>query len=391
MPLRPILLTLLFWLAALVALASLWLPESLAPRLATLALGVVACALLVWRGWKPRAIAQEAQQPPESSLDDGFLLEAAAQVARACANAADLNEALRGVGHILTHELGARHVQVALVESAGAGGTDVRLKPLLDLAAPRTKRAGAALSAVAASALRERGVVSDANSGHALAVLESARPVALIEFESLEINVSPLALSRLLEVVRSELNDVAQRSRSNPSRLSPARLRALRAEFEAPDFLAAVASDRQVSLFVVEPQSLRIVGLSRRAERDFLLRRARVIGRTVAQAFGETIALAATQAVRGVLEDGRSLEQELHWATPRGQRGANVSLCALRHADGAPRLLIASARPLHNEALRGGERRAMPRHGLLRGDAPSAGAQAMLRPSAAVPRRAGQK
>lgn len=392
MPLRPILLTLLFWFAAVLALASLWLPEALAPRLATLALGAVACALLVWRGWKPRAIAQEAQQPPESSLDDGFLLEAAAQVARACANAADLNEALRGVGHILTHELGAHHVLVALVESGGPGGADVRLKPLLDLAAPRAKRTGSALSAVAASALRERGVVSDPNSGHALVVLESAQPVALIEFAALEIDVAPLALNRLLEVVRSELNDVVQRGRSNPSGLSPARLRVLRDQFEAPDFLAAVASDRQVSLFVVEPQSLRIVGLSRRAERDFLLRRARVVGRTVVQAFGETIALAATQAVRRVLEEGKSVEQELHWATPRGQRGANVSLCALRHADGAPRLLIASARPLHGEVVRGGERRAMPRQGLLRDDASSsAAARALPRPSAAVPRRAGQK
>ena len=45
-----------------------------------------------------------------------------------------------------------------------------------------------------------------------------------------------------------------------------------------------------MSLFVVEPQSLRIVGLSRRAERDFALRRAHVLGRTVAQAFGEAIA-----------------------------------------------------------------------------------------------------
>ncbi len=391
MPLRPILLTVLFWLAALLALASLWLPETLAPRLAAVALGVLACALLVWRGWKPRAIAREALHPPESSLDDGFLLEAAAQVARACANAPDLNEALRGVGHILTHELGARQVRAALVEHVGPGDADVRLKPLLDLAAPRLKRGATALSAVAASALRERGVVCDPNSGHALAVLESAQVVALIEFESLEISVAPLALSRLLEVVRSELNDVAQRCRSNPGGLSPARLRALRAQFEAPDFLAAVASDRQVSLFVVEPQSLRIVGLSRRAERDFALRRAHVVGKTVAQAFGEAIALAATQAVRRVLDDGRSVEQELHWATPRGQRGANVSLCALRHADGAPRLLIASARSLHEALPRGGERRAMPRHGLLRDDTPSAAGHALSRPSVALPRRAGQK
>ncbi len=300
MSLRPVLLTLLIWLAALLALASLWLPEFWAARLALLALGAVGVALLVWRGWKPPGLAQAAEQAPESSLDDGFLLEAAAQVARCCANAADLNEALRGVGHVLTHELGARHVLVARIESAGPGVGDVRLKPLLDLAPPRARRAAGALSAVAASALRERGVVSDPQSGHALAVLESAKTVALIEFAALEIAVPAPALNRLLEVVRSELNDVAQRCRSNSEGLSPARLRALRAELDAPDFLAAVASDCQVSLFVIEPQSLRIVGLSRRAERDFALRRCKVIGKAIAQAFGESIAQAAAHRRYGV-------------------------------------------------------------------------------------------
>lgn len=389
MPLRTVLLTLLISIAALLALASLWLPAFWAPRLATLALAALGCCLLVWRGWKPSLIADPDVLPPASQFDDGALLEAAAQVARCCANAADLSEALRGVGHVLTHELGARGVRVALVENGGPSASEVRLKPLLDLAARGVKRAGTGLSAVAASALRERGVVSDAAIGHALAVLESARPVALIEFEALELDTDSVALARLLDLVRGELNDVAQRSRGNPNALSPARLRALRSQADAPDFLAAVSSDRQVSLFVIEPQNLRVVALSRRAERDFSLRRNRVLGRTVAQAFGEAIALAATQALRRVLDEGKSVEQELHWATPRGQRGANVSLGALRHADGAPRWLIASARAMHGDAPRGGERRVMPRRGMLRDDAPGAAARALPRPSVAVPRRAG--
>jgi PAS domain-containing protein len=389
MSLRPLFSKLLFWLAALSGLASLWLPDPLGSRLATLALGAAACSLLVWRGWRPGASTHAAAAPPPvSSLDDGGMLEAAAQVARCCANAADLSEALRGVGHILAHELGARHILVALVEFVGPGASDVRLKPLLDLAPPRLQRAGMALSDVAASALRERGVVTDPSSGYALAVLESAKPVGLIEFEILELAVEALALTRFLELVRSELNDVAQRSRSNPGGFSPARLRVLRAQSEAPDFLAAVALDRQVSLFVIEPQGLRIVALSRRAEREFGLRRARVIGKTVAQSFGETIGQAAMQAMRRTIDAGKIVEQEVHWATPRGQRGANVSLCALRHADGSPRLLIAMARALHSDMVRGGERRVMPRHGLLRDDAPSAAARSLPRPIGATARRA---
>ncbi len=388
MSLRPLLSKLLFWLAALSALASLMLPDPLAPRLATLALGAAACSLLVWRGWKPSR-HDDLPIAPVAALDDGCLLDTAAQVARCCANAADLSEALRGIGHILAHELGARHVLVALVESAGAGAGEMRLKPLLDLAPPRLQRAGLALSEAAGSALRERGVVSDAHLGHALAVLESGKPVALIEFETLALPVSPLALVRLLELVRGELNDVVQRVRSNPGSFSPARLRALRAQSEAPDFLAAVARDAQVSLFVIEPQGLRVLGLSRRAERDFALRRSRVLGRTLTQNFGEVIAQAAAQALRQAMDEARIVEQDLHWATPRGQRGANVSLCALRHADGSPRLLIAMARALHGDTPRGGERRIMPRHGLLHADTPGAPTRALPRPTLPTPRRAG--
>lgn len=380
----------MFWLAALSALASLALPDPLAARLATLALGAAACSLLVWRGWKPAA--RVAPQPPPSLLDDGSLLEATARIARCCANANDLSDALRGVGHIIAHEIGARNVLVALVEPAragvGAGVGEFRLKPLLDLAPTRRKRAGTPLSSVAAAALRERAIVVDPDVGHALAVLDSGQPIALIEFEALELAVSSAALTRLLELVRNELNDVVQRDRTNPGGLSPARLRTLRAQADAPDFLGAVALDADVSLFVVDPQSMRVMGLSRRAERDFGLRRARVVGKTVAQAFGETVAKVGLQALRQALEHERTVEAEFHWPTARGQRGANVSLCALRHTDGSPRLLIAMARRLLGDVERGGERRVMPRHGLLRDDTPATAPRALPRPAPSSTRRA---
>jgi PAS fold len=386
MALRPLLSKLLFWIAALSALASLALPDPLAARLASLALGAAAGSLLVWRGWKPAARAPA--QAPLSTLDDGNLLEATAQIARCCANANHLNDALRGVGRIMAHEIGARNVLVALVEPARVGVDEVRLKPLLDLAVPRRKRAGTPIGSAAAAALRERGIVVDPEAGHALAVLDSGRPVALIEFEALELAVSNAALARLLELVRNELNDVVQRTRTNPGSLSPARLRWLRDQADAPDFLGAVARDIDVSLFVVDPQSMRVMGLSRRAERDFGLRRARVVGKTVAQAFGETIAKVGAQALRQALEHDKTVEAEFHWPTARGQRGANVSLCALRHTDGTPRLLIAMARRLVGDVERGGERRSMPRHGLLRDDACGATPRALPRPVPSSARRA---
>jgi PAS domain-containing protein len=385
MALRPLISKFLFWLAGGAALGSLVLADPLAPRLATLALGAAACALLVWRGWKPpRAPAQE---PVAALPDEGLLLEAAARLARCCATAKDLNDALRGVGHILAHELGAHHLRVARVEALGTDG-GVRLKPLLDLAPARLQRTGIAPSAVAGSALRERGVVSDPAAGHAFAVLESGQAVAVIEFESLELALAPPALTRLLDLARNELNDVAQRTSDNPRGYSPARLRHLRDEADAPDFLAAVAQDRQVSLFVIEPQAMRLVALSRRAEREFGLRRQGVLGRTVAQCFGDTIAQAATQALRRAMQENKNIEHEVHWATPRGQRGANVSLCALRHADASPRLLIAMARALHAEP-RGGERRVMPPHGMLWDDVAATDRGTTAHPTLPAPRRAG--
>ncbi len=378
MSLRPLTSKLLFWLAALSALASLVLPDPLAARLATLALGAAVASLLVWRGWKPATRA--AVQPAPSTLDDGSLLEATAQIARCCANAHHLSDALRGVGRIIAHEIGARNVLVALVEPARAGAGEFRLKPLLDLASPRRKRADTLLSSVAAAALRDRDIVIDPEAGHALAVFDSGQPIALVEFDALELAVSNVALSRLLELVRNELNDVVQRSRGNPGGLSPARMRTLRAQADTPGFLGAVARDAEVSLFVVDPQNMRLLGLSRRAERDFGLRRARVIGKTVANAFGDTIAKVGIRALQQALDHERTVEAEFHWPTPRGQRGANVSLCALRHADGSPRLLIAMARRLVGDMERGGERRVMPRHGLLRDDTPAAQPRALSRP-----------
>jgi len=239
MLLRPLLSKLFFWSGAVSALASLWLPDPLASRLATLALGAAACSLLVWRGWKPASHALSA--PPPAALDDGSMLDAMAQIERCCANASDLIDALRGVGQIITYELGARNVLVALVKPASFGPGQALLRPLLDPTPPRRQHAGKPLSVAADAALRERGIVSDAISGHALAVLDSGQPVALVGFEALELSVAPAALTRLLELMRSELNAVARRDRGDAGVFSPARLRNLRAQAGAPRLLVVTA------------------------------------------------------------------------------------------------------------------------------------------------------
>jgi hypothetical protein len=239
MLLRPLLSKLFFWAGSLSALASLLLPDPLASRLATLALGAAACSLLLLRGWKPVSHALSA--PPPAALDDAGMLDTMVQIERCCANASDLIDALRGVGQIITYELGARNVLVALVEPAALGPGPALLRPLLDPTPQRRQHAGKALGLAADAALRQRGVVSDARSGHALAVLDSGLPVALLEFEALELSVAPAALARLLQLMRCELNAVAQRGRGAATVFSAARLHTLRAQASAPPLHVVVA------------------------------------------------------------------------------------------------------------------------------------------------------
>jgi hypothetical protein len=239
------------------------------------------------------------------------------------------------------------------------------------------------MSRLAMRALRQPGAVHDDAFGHALTVQAAGEIVAVIEFDSLALDVPAATLVQLFELARAQLDLVAARSHCTDSAL-PESLSGKRAD-EA-GFLASITANAQVGLFVLEPVHLRLVAISRRAERDFAARRQRVLGKTLPEAFGPNIAQVVSQAVDESVASDRTVELNVHWPTVRGQRGANVSLCALRHPDRSPRWLIAMARSLSGEAHAAGERRVMPRYGLLHADAPPARRTALPRPAVATSR-----
>lgn len=372
----------LVWLGAMLAVASFVLAEPLGSRFGTAAIGCAILALLVWRGWRPPA---GVDAPPTALLDDTSLAETLARIHRVCAPNQPLDDALRGVVRTLAQELGARNARASRV---GGGVGRAQLTTLLDLAAPGVRRPPArpAKNSLPAGpgplerALDGAGVVSDAR-GHAFAVSGRGGVVAVIDFDALELEVAPAALQRLLEGARQALGALAAQPEG------AATLAVLTRGADDVGFLASINANRDVGVFVLEPQHLRLMGVSRRAERDFGVRRQRVVGKTVAQAFGAPIEQRLGVALRNALAGEQAVELTLTWPSRRGQRGAHLNLCVVRRADAAPRWLIGMARALQPESAFGAERRAMPRHGLLVDDVAPRASAALGRPTVASDRR----
>lgn len=376
---------LLVWLGALSALASFVLAEPLGSRLGTLAIGCAVLSLLVWRGWRP---APHGDAPPTTPLDDATLVEALARIRQACAPDRTLDDALRDVVRTLAQELGARNARASLV---GTNAGRPQLSTLLDLAAPGARRPPVLRAKVVVAAdpsplqraLASGGVVSDPPHGYAVAVAGHSGVVAVVDFDALELEVDPDALARLLAELHQALAGVAARPAAVLAGLggSAEEVARLAGCADEVGFLASINADREVGLFVLEPQHLRLVAVSRRAERDFGVRRQRVLGKTLAQAFGTAIELNLDIALRSVLAGNETVEQTLTWPSPRGQRGAHLSLCVLRRPDAPPRWLVGMVRPVEPLAALGPERRAMPRHGLLVDDAAPRVAARLARPT----------
>ncbi len=374
-----------FWLAAFCAILSFVAEAPLGPRLGSFAIICAVFSLLVWRGWKPPARDWQPTEP--SMLEPEGLIEAGKRITRSCAQSHDLDEALRAVAQVLTQELGALEVRPGRILLQPQGRSFV---PLTDPSLPKPRGASGKLKPAGEHALREGANFTDAALGHALVVKHAGDLVALIQFDALVVQVPAEAMAQLLALAATELGRVVARDLrpSAGAALEPA-APLLASSAEGSEFLAAISADRELALFILEPDHRRLVAISRRAERDFAARRQRVLGKTVAEVFSGVTAEQTQRAIEEALASGVSVEQSLVWSTSRGQRGANVSWCALRHADGTLRWLVAMARDLQAEPSSRAERRAMPRHGRLHADAARPPVTALPRPTAVVSRQGG--
>ena len=374
-----------FWLAAFCAVLSFVFTAPLGPRLGSFAIICAVFSLLVWRGWKPPARDWQPTEP--SMLEPEGVIDAGKRITRCCAQAAALDEALRGVAQVLTQELGALDVRCGRVTLQPQGRCFISLP---DPKLPKLRGSFDKLKPAGERALRDGANFTDTTLGHALVVKHAGEVMALIEFDALVVQVPAEAMAQLLALAGTELGRVAAREpRSNAGAGFDPAAPLLANSAEGPGFLAAISADRELALFVLEPDHCRLVAISRRAERDFAARRQRVLGKTVAEVFSGLAAEQAQRAIDEVMASGASVEHSLVWSTSRGQRGANVSWCALRHTDGTLRWLVAMARDLQADPRSRAERRAMPRHGRLHADAARPPATALPRPTGVVSRQGG--
>ncbi|AKJ30961.1 response regulator [Caldimonas brevitalea] len=102
-----------------------------------------------------------------------------------------------------------------------------------------------------------------------------------------------------------------------------------------------------VSLFVVEPQEMKVVAVNRHAEMEFALKREEMIGKPPLEAYGRQVQALIGPSVARALAGVESIEDEFTWRNARrGERYLNMRYLALRDDDGTPSALLVLARDL---------------------------------------------
>jgi PAS domain S-box-containing protein len=308
------------WLAALAAAASLFTPGRHGATLASIAM-VSLVGALVLRRFVLKSRAAPAPDPDHvRPLDDTAMLDVAAVLARCMARATALEPALRDVREELIHELGVHELTLH-------GPSDT-------LVVPDRFPLG--------DAFRSGHLHGNAAAGFALPVVRHGRVVAVVSLKGTELDVEPLALTRLLEVLKLQLDGLAAREASPAARPDASLL-------GDDGVLNMLAENLPVSLFVFEPAERRLLAMNRHAETEFGLDRRALVGRTLTGAFDARLVTLAEPAMRRAIAQAAPVDVDCEWNSGRGLRMVNVRNVVLRHADGEPRLLIAIAREVTAE------------------------------------------
>ncbi|HEV7914163.1 MAG TPA: histidine kinase dimerization/phospho-acceptor domain-containing protein, partial [Albitalea sp.] len=312
------------WLAALAAAASLFTPGQQGALLAAVGMVTLIVALLLRRFHLKAAPLLPAMDPGETpGLDDAAMLDVAAMFVHAVADASSLVDALRDLRDALIHELGAQ--EVTLHEPPEP--------PHTTLVVPERYPLG--------PALKSGNVTGSIEAGFALPVACRGRIVAMLELKGTEIDIGTQVLGRLLELAKVQLDALAEREAPEPGPL----VRVPSPLGHDGEFFNVLAENLPVSLFVFELAERRLLAINRHAELEFGLRRHRVIGKPLAEAFGKRLAALTEPAMLQAVRDGTTVDVDCEWTSRQGGwRTVNVRNVVLRHADGTPRLLIALAR-----------------------------------------------
>ena len=112
------------------------------------------------------------------------------------------------------------------------------------------------------------------------------------------------------------------------------------------EFLEALLGNLPVSLFVLDPATLHVVAINRYTEIEFQLERDKVVGGSIAMALGEAGLDVARPFMDQAIASGETVEHDFTWHSPAGEKVVNARHFALRHGNGAPRLLISLVRDI---------------------------------------------
>jgi len=279
-----------------------------------------------------------------------FWLGLAHGVARRVADAPHLEAALHAAAEHLSASLGCR--EAAVFDVVALAAESAELRPVVPGAATVDRPGRCCVhrrdSAVARAVLsRQVEVMPDAGPGQgdarvlAVPVLQAGQAVAVLELRSTFAAFPDALLSLLLDTVHIQLGLVADREAVRPALLGDVA--------QELALLNAAVENLPSGLVMCEPEEFRVVGVNAYAERELVVRREVVRGKTVTGAFGRQVSGLTEQAMRRALMQDGPVEHDAEIDTHNGRRNFNLRHLTLRHADGRACWIMSLARDVSKE------------------------------------------
>ncbi len=261
-----------------------------------------------------------------------------------------LDQAIERAVQCVAKALGAREFAVLDVLSVQADGAELRTWENAQ-STQRTRRfscpAGGS-EEVAATRSKTVVLLSEGALPHSykiiVPVFQSDCCTALMIFSGVVSSGDKQRLQLLCDTLAELLNQKANQENRRATLLG--------GPTQELDLLNAVFDSLPVGVVVFEPTELRVVALNAHAEREFIVNRSAVCGKTVAGAFGKRVSAMGEPALRKALEELAHVEDNFQIDTLHGRRLFNLRHLALRTSLGQPRWVLTLARDVTEEHQR---------------------------------------
>lgn len=304
--------------------------------LASLPLWVVALVLGLtgWLWWLRRARHRESilpaainAVPPWHDLMVPLLQKINGPTSRA--QAVDL------LAESLQSELGAQGIRVLRIRAIQGDKATVQALPSDSLLGEPPSYVVSFNESSLGRAIASMGVAGGSEIGFAL-----AWPGMTLEFASIGLPLSDEAILQLLEVLHGVVSMAD----------APSVVAAAGGQWSAldPQIPAQVVDFMPSCVLMLDPVDLRVLGLNRAARTEFGLEQD-VVGKSLAQVFGVSVATVAEPDLRRAHGQEGMVQAEYEWLHPRGHRTLQASHQCLQTAQGRPWLLVSVFRDVTAE------------------------------------------